>query len=154
MPDPFADLERLALSQPSDQLLLLAPREHPLCQRLLTQGGPMPTDALDLLARPPAHRYPLALMAGCLETLPQATGERLIAALRDLYAEEIYCLAAPDLWSAPRMVALGMRPLGVYPQPAKGLALYHFDLYDYKRTPDWLNARHWAHPERWEKTRW
>jgi hypothetical protein len=28
--------------------------------------------------------------------------------------------------------------------------LYDYDLATYKTVPDWLNARYWAHPERWE----
>ncbi|MFO7808749.1 DUF6231 family protein [Guyparkeria sp.] len=32
--------------------------------------------------------------------------------------------------------------------------IYLFDIETYKRTPDWLNARHWANPELWGKYRW
>jgi len=32
--------------------------------------------------------------------------------------------------------------------------IYLFDIETYKRTPDWLNARHWANPELWGKFRW
>ncbi|WP_322520450.1 DUF6231 family protein [Guyparkeria halophila] len=32
--------------------------------------------------------------------------------------------------------------------------IYLFDIETYKRTPDWLNARHWANPELWDKYRW
>lgn len=28
--------------------------------------------------------------------------------------------------------------------------LYQFDLPSYKPAPEWLNARYWAHPERWK----
>ncbi|MFO7541446.1 MAG: DUF6231 family protein [Thiobacillus sp.] len=28
--------------------------------------------------------------------------------------------------------------------------VYAYDLDTYKTVPDWLNARYWAHPERWE----
>lgn len=31
-----------------------------------------------------------------------------------------------------------------------GRSLYLFDLHTYKPTPDWLNPRFWAHPERWK----
>jgi hypothetical protein len=27
--------------------------------------------------------------------------------------------------------------------------IFHYDLDTYKTVPDWLNARYWAHPERW-----
>jgi len=31
---------------------------------------------------------------------------------------------------------------------------YCFDIDHYKTTPDWLNPRHWANPELWDKYRW
>ncbi len=29
-----------------------------------------------------------------------------------------------------------------------------FHIAEYKPVPDWLNPRHWAHPERWGQSRW
>lgn len=43
--------------------------------------------------------------------------------------------------------------LGFTRQAADG-PVYLFDIETYKRTPDWLNARHWANPELWDKYRW
>ncbi|OBS08039.1 DUF6231 family protein [Acidihalobacter prosperus] len=154
MSDPLADLERLASTHPADALLLIAPADHPLSRRLAASGIRPCADARRLLDHPPPRRYPLVLIAGSLETLSRTAGERLIAALRDIHADTLYCLVDADTWPAPDMAALGLRAVGVYPRAAGRLALYHFDLYDYKRTPDWLNARFWAHPERWDKTRW
>ena len=34
------------------------------------------------------------------------------------------------------------------------LALFEFNLHDYKTTPSWLNKDHWAHPDNWDKFRW
>ena len=33
---------------------------------------------------------------------------------------------------------------------AANVRVYHYDLDTYKTVPDWLNARFWANPERWE----
>ena len=30
--------------------------------------------------------------------------------------------------------------------------MFEFRLHDYKQRPDWLNARYWAHPERFDMT--
>ena len=30
------------------------------------------------------------------------------------------------------------------------MRIFYYDLDSYKTVPDWLNARYWAHPERWE----
>lgn len=32
--------------------------------------------------------------------------------------------------------------------------LWQFNLYDYKKLPNWLNADYWANPENWGKNRW
>jgi hypothetical protein len=32
----------------------------------------------------------------------------------------------------------------------ENIRVYDYDLATYKTVPDWLNARYWAHPERWE----
>mgnify|MGYP003409042533 CR=1 FL=1 len=32
----------------------------------------------------------------------------------------------------------------------ENLRIYDYDLATYKTVPDWLNARFWAHPERWK----
>ncbi len=32
----------------------------------------------------------------------------------------------------------------------ENIRVYDYDLATYKTVPDWLNARFWAHPERWE----
>lgn len=54
------------------------------------------------------------------------------------------------LWVA-QLEALGFLLQGV--RAASRWSLL-FDLSDYKATPDWLNARHWANPQLWDKHRW
>lgn len=34
------------------------------------------------------------------------------------------------------------------------ITLWQFNLYDYKRLPNWLNNKYWANPENWNKHRW
>lgn len=155
MPQPLTDLERIAADHAPCSALLVAPPGHALGDRLRGALDLRQSDAESLLARPPdGQRLRLGLVVDTLESLPAARGEALLALLRDRLAETLYCLAAPAQWPTARMLALGLRPLGAYPPAAGGAVLYHFDLYDYKRTPDWLNPRHWAHPELWDKHRW
>lgn len=45
-------------------------------------------------------------------------------------------------------LSLGMHRL--VEADSEGRALYGFDLRNYKTVPDWLNAKYWAHPERWK----
>ncbi len=80
----------------------------------------------------------------------------ILGRLRDLHAARVCALADGALEpGSPRArvpSALGYVRTGA--PLAGGEALYEFDIDRYKRTPDWLNARHWAHPERWDKERW
>ena len=34
------------------------------------------------------------------------------------------------------------------------ITLWQFNLYDYKRLPNWLNNKYWANPDNWDKHRW
>lgn len=45
-------------------------------------------------------------------------------------------------------LSLGMQRL--VEADEQGRSLYLFDLHTYKPAPDWLNAKYWAHPERWK----
>ena len=37
---------------------------------------------------------------------------------------------------------------------SSAITLWQFNLYDYKRLPNWLNSDYWANPENWDKRRW
>jgi hypothetical protein len=152
---PLLDLQRIATNFAPHSILLVTPPDHPLAASLADRPEVLRVDATNLLEgktdMPPRRR--LALVADTLEHLSASRGETLIALLRDRLAETLYCLADPEQWPAPRMLALGLQPFDVYPRDG-GAALYHFDLYDYKRTPDWLNPCNWANPEQWNKHRW
>lgn len=79
----------------------------------------------------------------------QAT--RTIAALRDLQAEVVIAVAGEDcVITATQWRALGFR----VHQHTSEATIHAFNLFDYKRRPDWLNPRHWANPELWDKYRW
>ena len=46
--------------------------------------------------------------------------------------------------------AYGFRRLGAEMAAQGGVCWYAYSLSDYKQAPDWLNARFWAHPERFD----
>ena len=60
------------------------------------------------------------------------------------------CLAASCAW-VPQLQALGFLLQG---ERAAVPWVMAFDVGCYKSTPDWLNARHWANPQLWDKHRW
>ena len=76
----------------------------------------------------------------------------VVARLRDLSAREVYVLIPGA--DAPELRALGLRRLRTAAGGGGVWSLHHHSIRDYKRTPAWLSPRHWAHPERWNRSRW
>lgn len=119
---------------------------------------PAPDDVLPGEGR----RFDLAVVVGVLEGLDREPGGALLAALRDLAARRLLVAvpASPgdepyrSVWTRDDMLAHGLDALGEARHEAQTLAVYGFDIDQYKRTPDWLNARGWANPENWGKYRW
>lgn len=97
-------------------------------------------------------RYRLACVYNFPENLSSTEGMQIIAALRDLKAEIVYLLLDDEdsRWNDHDLRALGFRHIKNYPEDTPTKTLYYFDIYDYKLTPDWLNPRFWANPERWD----
>jgi hypothetical protein len=145
--------QRLAADAPAT-VLLLAPGGHPLAAELPRRVPAARIGTAARLAEIPVSdsRYELAVVAGILETLADADARALLAALRDRLA------ARSVLWLDLARAPLGendLRGLGFRLHAHDGTQLLaSFDLYDYKDQPDWLNPRHWAHPELWNRFRW
>ncbi len=68
---------------------------------------------------------------------------RLYAAPRILLAVPAHCALDEETFRALGFVLSAT-------DPAKSMRVHYYDLDTYKTVPDWLNARFWAHPERWE----
>lgn len=101
-------------------------------------------------------RYEFALLAPDGGRLERREGGALIARLRDLQAARLAVIVhfEPGGWQEADMRALGLSVDARYGEGPQALVLCTYDVATYKRTPEWLNARHWAHPERWNKARW
>lgn len=100
-------------------------------------------------------RYSIGIVWDFPFPLSNAGSERLLARLRDLDCEAVYvrCVAQRarlKSWSG-QLRALGFMPLKKRDEHPP---LFYFDIYDYKRVPDWLNSRFWANPHMWNKARW
>ncbi len=95
--------------------------------------------------------FDYAVLTDLPGALTHASAEALIARMRDINAQKVFWVlgeAAP--WTPKDAISLGFHQL----QQDKGFTLYGFDINNYKSTPDWLNAKHWANPERWNQNRW
>lgn len=92
---------------------------------------------------------------------------RLLGRLRDLHADRIIHVEtsckkqrsgdpANDYrrWTLADSLALGYSRRGMVVSDNRQLHIFEFDIRTYKPAPDWLNAKHWANPERWGKQRW
>ena len=94
--------------------------------------------------------------------MDKAEAGRLIAGLRDIHTSRFYTVVPvgdqrtdqQSAWEPSDLIAYGMSLAGQYSDDGNPVHLYRFDINDYKKTPDWFNADHWANPELWDKYRW
>ena len=150
----LADLAPLQV----DALHGLAPR--PICAldaaaldatavALAHTGLPQTIVQLCAVHATPSSPAQLAVVMDALNDLDAAQARTLLARVRDFIAPRIVVIAtahcALDLLA---FLSIGFEALGV--DTTENIAIYQFDLNTYKQVPDWLNARHWAHPERWK----
>jgi len=107
-------------------------------------------------------RFHNTLVFDQLEYLDKPIAYQLIAKLRDVLSEQIHILApisdnkigSSSGWCHADFISLGFRLIKSYCETTPALQLFRFDMYNYKRTPDWLNSKYWANPEMWDKNRW
>lgn len=135
------ELERIA----PEKLYALDDAAFEVASTLLPPGT-VHRYAPDATPETPAN---LALSIDALDGLDSRQARALLAHVRVFMAPSI--LSAVDCHCALdrlAFLALGFDALGV--DESENVALYSYDLNTYKRVPDWLNARYWAHPERWE----
>jgi hypothetical protein len=130
--------------------------EHPQCSFACIRDG-------DIIARvDQSAMVDLALVSGVLEHMDKRQAGTLVARLRDLRARRVLVVVPMgphwpghrSHWEAADLLAWGMVRIGRFGSAGQALHLYTFDLHDYKPTPDWLNAGHWANPELFDKYWW
>ena len=160
------DITKLLHQLKPHSIILLDPDGTGLCSAYLQAH---PECELEYVAQPDAAaqlgvggRYDLCIVANTLEYMDKISAGQLIARLRDLLARQLFVVVPvgegwPDLesyWAMSDFIGFGMHLVSDYEHDGRCWHMYKFDLADYKLTPDWLNARYWAHPERWDKERW
>ena len=96
-----------------------------------------------------AQRYEVALGIDALVGLNLHQAEQLINRTRLYVAPRILLVARAGCALTEEMfIALGFMLSAT--DAAENVRIHYYDLDTYKTVPDWLNARHWANPERWE----
>lgn len=98
---------------------------------------------------PPDTPAQCAVIMAALEGLDAAKARILLSQVRDFIAPCIVVIAGPHC-ALDRLafLAIGYDTLGH--DDIEEITIYRHDLATYKPVPDWLNARYWAHPERWK----
>ena len=102
-------------------------------------------------------RAALAVVDGACAFPSAAVAVQLVGRLRDLHADRVLVIASRDHGAhlgRQELIGLGFQRWASSLDPDGRRRWYEFDIAHYKVTPDWLNARHWANPELWDKYRW
>jgi hypothetical protein len=112
--------------------------------------------AQNVLPATPVYRHDATADSPCALAL----GIDILSGLNAQQAQQL--INQTRLYSAPRILLAvpsdcaldeaAFRALGFMQSatdPTDGMHVFHYDLDTYKTVPDWLNARYWAHPERW-----
>lgn len=154
----YAPSSVLALGPRAGTWLAGYHKAHPDCRiAYLDPHGTL--DAKGLLeALSEQDRFDFAVVRGVLERIDTEDGAHLIARLRDVHTSRFCVILAtePDerRWRAADLIAMGLAHWSSETHDGASVEIFGFDLGTYKATPEWLNARHWAHPEHWDKYRW
>ena len=112
-------------------------------------GDLLPDTPVCMHARPPDSPCSLALGIDALNGLSAQQARHLISQTRLYVAPRILLVVQSDCaLDEAAFLALGFTLSAT--DAAADLRIHYYDLDTYKTVPDWLNARFWAHPERWE----
>ena len=91
----------------------------------------------------------LALGIDVLDGLNAVQAQHLISQVRLYIAPRMLLAVQPGCaLDAEMLRALGFTLSAT--DTLNNMRVFDYDLDSYKPVPDWLNARYWAHPERWE----
>lgn len=103
--------------------------------------------------------FDVAIVAGVLSAVPHQTAIALLARLRDVLAHRVLIIdtTTPHNLGNRNDIsyrAYGFRCLLTHQDAGQLWRVHEFSIDTYKTTPDWLNAKDWAHPQRFDKFRW
>ena len=109
----------------------------------------------EFLMLPFQQRYDLAMVVLDGDDMHQTTLQKktqLLVKLRDLLAKRIVVVCR--LQDEQLLRSLGFTQILERSNAAQNLALWQFNILNYKHVPDWFNSKFWANPENWDKFRW
>jgi len=94
----------------------------------------------------------IAFISDLVETTDKQVATQWLATLRNQYAAKIVLLVdhTKTNWDLTDFLALGFRQQGQH----QHFTIYGYAIESYQFHKDWLNSRHWANPENFDKYRW
>lgn len=105
-------------------------------------------------------RFDVGLALNLFEHINTNKGYQVLSRLRDVLTPQ-YCVALPlshqddnSDWQLTDLFSFALSKVAEYEQDKSGLTLFKYNIDDYKKTPDWLNADNWANPQLWGKYWW
>lgn len=106
------------------------------------------------------QRFDVGLVLNLFEHIDQHKGNQVLARLRDVLTSQ-YCIALPlshqsptSRWQLTDLFSFALSKVAEYDNGTPRLTLFKYNIADYKKTPDWLNANNWANPQLWGKYWW
>ncbi|MEM9605271.1 MAG: DUF6231 family protein [Pseudomonadota bacterium] len=154
-----ADLAGMRSDTASPRVLLLGEHASACASHILatcpaaaleTLPEDTPLDAIRRVAR-----VDLALLSDIQAWQTPLLAEQSVALLRDHLAARLWVgVSAAGPVTRADCLALGLRGIAAPVPQSEPRNWYSYSIIDYKRAPDWLNADHWANPERWNQERW
>ncbi|AUX87340.1 DUF6231 family protein [Acinetobacter tandoii] len=109
----------------------------------------------ELLSLPFTQRYDLGFVVLDnleMSSLSDVTKAQFLVKLRDLMAKKLVVVATEQ--DNKLMRSLGFTQLIEKSAQGNDLAIWQFNILNYKHVPDWFNSKYWANPENWNKFRW
>jgi len=106
------------------------------------------------------ERFDVGLVLNLFEHIEPALGNQVLSRLRDVLTSQ-YCIALPlshqhqnSSWQLTDLFSFALSKVNAYDASEPRLTLFKYNISDYKKTPDWLNADNWANPQLWGKYWW
>lgn len=107
------------------------------------------------------HAFDTAVVVNLFEHIDKNKGMQVLSRLRDLLSPQ-YCIALPlseksttNQWHLTDLFSFALSKVASYHVAGQGeVGLFKYNINDYKKTPDWLNADNWANPQMWGKYWW
>lgn len=166
--DVFFDIETLVNVAQADNILLLGDIEADFLNDYKQQKSVLNHDVsithirakdIDQLWQL-EQRFDVAIAVDLFEHLSKVKGQQTLSRLRDVLSPQ-YCICLPlskqvskDQWHLTDLFSFALSKVSSYDAKPNHYGLFKYNIKDYKKTPDWLNADNWANPNMWGKYWW